>query len=78
MWNLLSCKTKTIAHHFIKCSAKNAVHKNEKCILFLSSLGLSHTRYDLNDILRIDKDLAVNGLIHIYHHIAGSPLQRAN
>ena len=50
MWNLLSCKTKTIAHHFIKCSAKNAVHKNEKCILFLSSLGLSHTRYDLNDI----------------------------
>ena len=76
--NLLSCKTKIIAHHFIKCSAKNAVHKIEKRILFLSSLGLSHTRYDLNDIPHIDEDLPGNGLIHIYYHIAGSPLQRAN
>ena len=76
--NPLSCKAKIRAHHFIKCRAKNTVHKIEKRILFPSSLGLSHTRYDLNDIPHIDEDLAGNGLIHIYYHIAGSPLQRAN
>ena len=76
--NPLSCKTNIIAHHFIKCSAKNVVQKKEKRILFPSSLGLSHTRYDLNDIPHIDEDLPGNGLIHIYYHITGSPLQRAN
>ena len=45
---------------------------------YTDEFWLSDTRYDLNEVLHIDENFAANGLIHIYHHIAGSPLQRAN
>ena len=42
----------------------------------MSGFWISDTRFDLNTIYKLQEDLTLNGIIHIYHHRLGSPLSR--
>ena len=43
---------------------------------YRSGFWISDTRFDLNMIYKIQEDLTLNGIIHIYHHKFGSPLSQ--
>ena len=44
---------------------------------YRNEFWISDTRYDLNTIYKLQEDITLNGIIHIYHHKFGSPLNKS-
>ena len=43
---------------------------------YRSGFWISDTRFDINTMYKLQEDLTLNGIIHIYHHKFGSPIDR--
>ena len=43
---------------------------------YRNEFWISDTRYDLNTIYKLQEDITLNGIIHIYHHKFGRAIER--